>query len=169
VANTKLDSTVCVVLYSCASGLSLILSIVPLLNLAAIPLHVLALVFWYIHLHRLWSAIPESSRSTSPGKAVGFLFIPCFNLYWVFRAYVSLVSDITRVSGSRGPEGLAISLAILHILSVLAFIPWVGSMFLIADYVVWLLFVLGVTKQANEMLEQLGTVRRNADVAVAQA
>jgi hypothetical protein len=32
--------------------------------------------------YRMWAAIQNSSASISPAKAVAFLFIPVFNIYW---------------------------------------------------------------------------------------
>jgi hypothetical protein len=120
----------------------------------SLPLSIVALVFWCMHLHRLWSAIPESGRSTTPGKAVGFLFIPFFSFYWYFRSYVGLVQDASKVTGRPGPAGLAMTYAILSVVKwVVIWFPVVSTLFFIGYYVVWLLFALAATKQANAVLE----------------
>jgi hypothetical protein len=41
-----------------------------------------ALVFHY----KAWRAIPAGATDVTPAKAVWFLFIPLFNLYWLFRS-----------------------------------------------------------------------------------
>lgn len=54
-------------------------------GIAAIPelyVGIVMLVLWY----KAWSVIQDGQTKISPGKAIGFLFIPFFNLYWVFRA-----------------------------------------------------------------------------------
>jgi hypothetical protein len=45
-----------------------------------------AFVVWAVLIHKMWKAIPQSAARTTPGKAVGYLFIPVFNLYWWFQA-----------------------------------------------------------------------------------
>jgi hypothetical protein len=44
-------------------------------------------ILQFVLLYRLWKAIQNENSRTTPGKAVGYLFIPIFNFYWRFRAY----------------------------------------------------------------------------------
>ncbi len=45
-------------------------------------------VLGIIYLYRAWSAIQGHPQvESTPGKAVGFMFIPFFSLYWIFIAY----------------------------------------------------------------------------------
>ncbi len=37
--------------------------------------------------YRMWAQIQSGHPRTTPACAVGFLFIPLFNLYWIFVAY----------------------------------------------------------------------------------
>ncbi|MFC5050901.1 DUF4339 domain-containing protein [Rubritalea spongiae] len=46
-----------------------------------------------IYLHRGWKILQPAKASTTPGMAVGFLFIPLFNLYWTFIAYWKWAQD----------------------------------------------------------------------------
>lgn len=39
---------------------------------------------------RFWKVIQDGYSRSSPGEAVGFLFIPTFRFYWLFRAFVGL-------------------------------------------------------------------------------
>jgi hypothetical protein len=41
----------------------------------------------FVLLHHCWTAIQNENSTLTPGKAVGLLFIPVFNFYWVYRAY----------------------------------------------------------------------------------
>jgi hypothetical protein len=54
--------------------------------LAAMVLMVLAIIYYCIFMYKIWSAINDGTTSPTPGKAVGFLFIPYFNLGWIFIA-----------------------------------------------------------------------------------
>jgi hypothetical protein len=38
-------------------------------------------------LYKVWDVIQDGVTTVTPGKAVGFLFIPFFNIYWLFRAW----------------------------------------------------------------------------------
>ena len=44
-------------------------------------------------LYKAWKVIPAAHARTTPGRAVGFLFIPCFNLYWIFQAFYGWAQD----------------------------------------------------------------------------
>jgi hypothetical protein len=63
--------------------------------LAALLL-ITALVLFCVLLYKAWNQIQDGHARTSAGKAVGFLFIPFFNLYWVFVAVYGLAWDLHR-------------------------------------------------------------------------
>ena len=65
-------------------------------------LGIVCTVLVYIYLYRAWQCVaPEFARST-PGKAVGFLFIPFFNFYWMFQAFLGLAKDYNRTAEAAG-------------------------------------------------------------------
>jgi hypothetical protein len=43
--------------------------------------------------YKMWAAIKDSQPSISPGKAVGFLFIPVFNIYWALLMLPGFTED----------------------------------------------------------------------------
>ncbi len=43
-------------------------------------------VYGCICLYRAWYALQDGHARTTPGKAVGFMFIPFYNFYWMFVA-----------------------------------------------------------------------------------
>lgn len=87
---------------------------------------IVALCALFLHqsrlLYRLWNLLPEPYRRTSPDKAVGFTFIPYFNLYWVFIAYVGLTDDLNRYCQKHAIEikpvghGLAIVYCVVTVI-----------------------------------------------------
>ena len=50
-------------------------------------------VLQYILIYRLWQMIQDGFARTTPGKAVGFMFIPLFSFYWLFVVYFGLARD----------------------------------------------------------------------------
>jgi hypothetical protein len=47
-------------------------------------------------LARCWGTIQDGVTGISTGKAIGFLFIPFFNFYWVFQAFHGLSREMNR-------------------------------------------------------------------------
>jgi hypothetical protein len=52
-----------------------------------------ALVIHYILLYRFWTLIQDGKARTTPGLAVGLCFVPFFNIYWIYVAWVGLAKD----------------------------------------------------------------------------
>jgi len=55
-------------------------------------------VYWFVcvyRYHKILAAIPGYVHPISPGKAVGYHFIPFFNFFWVF-AWPSAISDFVN-------------------------------------------------------------------------
>ncbi len=50
----------------------------------------------YVFIYRQWKAIDDGQARTTPGKAVGFLFIPFFNIYWIFNIFFGWVTDYNK-------------------------------------------------------------------------
>lgn len=46
-----------------------------------------------VFLYKMWSAIDDQMARTTPGKAIGLLFVPLFNLYWVFEVLPGYATD----------------------------------------------------------------------------
>ncbi|MHA1336270.1 MAG: hypothetical protein ACTSPW_11070 [Promethearchaeota archaeon] len=49
----------------------------------------LTLNLWY----KAWKNIQDGFARTTPVKAIGYLFIPFFNLYWVFKVFLGFAED----------------------------------------------------------------------------
>jgi hypothetical protein len=66
-------------------------------------LNTLSFIPFYIYLYRAWFCLqPGGLARTTPGKAIGFLFIPFYNLYWMFQAINGLASDWNRTVSTYG-------------------------------------------------------------------
>lgn len=60
--------------------------------LAMIPILYTAIVM-FVLLYKAWASIQDQYTRITPGKAIGFLFIPLFNYYWAFQAYWGLAKE----------------------------------------------------------------------------
>jgi uncharacterized protein DUF4339 len=102
-----------------------------------IPALIAAIVLGAILHHRFWANIQDGHARMTPGIAVGLLFVPLFNLYWVFPSIYGLARDMGdyirrhRVPVAAPNETLALWVAILAVtvwipfLDVLTIIPFV--------------------------------------------
>lgn len=71
-------------------------------NAALIPLWLLltANIYWLFWLHKTYKEVrahTPTATDITPGKAVGFLFIPLFNLYWFLRVVIDMPRAIRRM------------------------------------------------------------------------
>jgi hypothetical protein len=60
-----------------------------------------AIILFLIWLYRAWRVVPPEYEGVSPGMAVGLLFVPIFNLYWMFRVIPGLSAALRRVLQDR--------------------------------------------------------------------
>lgn len=63
-------------------------------------------------LYQFWSRIPPSIARTTPGKAIGLLFVPLYNIYWLFVAIRGLAQDMnTTLARTNSPRRISVGLA----------------------------------------------------------
>jgi hypothetical protein len=78
-----------------------------------------------ILLFKAWKAIEDGHQRTTAGKAVGFLFIPLFNLYWIFQAYWGFAKDYNlylaryQLNTGKLSEGLFLARAIVQVAGII--------------------------------------------------
>jgi hypothetical protein len=113
------------------------------------PLLIAAVVFDCILLYRNWLLLQGHGARTTPGKAVGFCFIPVFFFYWWFVAYAGLARDNNSYMNSAGIDGprisygLGVANAIMGILSLaIGWVPVVSLLVDIPSIIVGFLFVI---------------------------
>ncbi|MBA3687092.1 MAG: twin-arginine translocase TatA/TatE family subunit, partial [Planctomycetes bacterium] len=105
---------------------------------------VAAAVFQLILIYRAWEIIQDGRARTSPGRAVGFLFIPLFNFYWFFVAKFGLAKDLNAyverhgIVARQASPALGLTCAILMVCSV---IPLVMLFAIVPAFVVLAVFL----------------------------
>ncbi len=128
----------------------------PIITLTAAGLLLLlfAVVVLMVFIYRMWASIQDGYARMTPGQAVGFLFIPLFNLYWIFQVFSGFAQDFNRLLYRRGhnttplPEGLFVAYPILIICSM---IPFIGQLASIAAFVLLLLIVAKICDGVNAL------------------
>ncbi|MCH2160706.1 MAG: hypothetical protein MK085_02415 [Phycisphaerales bacterium] len=114
-------------------------------------------IFFYVMLYRAWAAIQHFQVRTSPGKAVGFCFIPFFNFYWNFVAIYGLVQDFNRVAQEEGrrdlriAEGIGIVPPILICVNAL---PYIGCLSALGLIVMWPVYIWMISDRVDRFVRR---------------
>ncbi len=104
-----------------------------------IPALIAAIVLKCMLMYKSWNQIQDGYQRTSPGKAVGFMFIPFFGLYWQFEAIWGLSKDLNAYMRRYGiqcqpvNEQLALTYCILVCCCI---IPYLGILIAIGALVI---------------------------------
>jgi hypothetical protein len=108
---------------------------------------IVSLVFIY----KIWGDIADQYARTTPVKAIGFLFIPFFQLYWVFQVIWGFAKDCNAymdrhsMNAPKLPEGMFL---VCVILQVAAIIPYLGILFALVSLV---LFAIVISKTCDTL------------------
>ncbi len=114
-------------------------------------------------IHTAWSDVPLETREelhVTPGKAVGFLFIPFVNIYWIFamprRLCVALDRAlIVRGGAASAPVVVALLAPALHLVHGIASKTTEGLPVLMSFTVtgaLWFVFMLRCDRARAELL-----------------
>jgi hypothetical protein len=120
-----------------------------ILVLVLIGVVIAVMQFWY----KAWWHIQDGHARTSPGQAVGFAFIPLFNLYWIFQMIWGLSVDFNKYLSRHGlplkplPEGMFLAIPILALGS---WIPFLGTLASLAAGVLSILVIIKVCDTVND-------------------
>lgn len=68
---------------------------------------VIGAILGYMILHRAWKCLSYAGATVTPGSAVGFMFIPFFNLYWIFRAFAGFAKEWNLITSAYEDTRLA--------------------------------------------------------------
>lgn len=113
-----------------------------------------ATVVMCIMVYKMWKAIQDGHARTTPGKAVGLMFVPFFNFYWVFQAYWGFSQDYNSyierhsMATNRLPERLFLAYAILSVASLAPFTWMLAS---IPCLVIFIILVVKICDAVNAL------------------
>ena len=119
---------------------------------------VIPMILSYVFLYRAWHILQPGGARTSPGKAVGFMFIPFFSLYWIFVCYHGWAQDWNRIRNSHSnltsmptvSEGLFMAGPICMLASI---VPFIGFLSALAGGIIILIMLFNICKVVNAMAD----------------
>lgn len=121
-----------------------------------IPAAIVSLVMICKLLYRSWNQIQDGQARTTPDIAVGFLFIPYFNLYWIFVAAWGLSKDLAcyleerEITGDRVNTNIVLAACITTCATML---PIINIVVLLAYVPLWLLAINEINKASIAIAE----------------
>lgn len=116
-----------------------------------------SLVIYFVILHKCWQVVQDGYARTSPGQAVGFMFLPFFNFYWQFVALQGLAKEMNaymarhNIYAERAPESLATTNCIFNLLNL---IPYVDFVTIIPSFIMNLVLIAQLKRTACSILAQ---------------
>jgi len=111
-------------------------------------------VSFCVLLYKAWAAIQDGKAHTTPGAAVGFCFVPFFNIYWGFRALWGFAKDYNQFIARHGVHAPELSpglFATYCILVWLAWIPFLGVLVCLANVVILSVIVSRTCDAVNRL------------------
>jgi hypothetical protein len=90
-------------------------------------------VLFCIIIYRCWALIQDGYARTTPGKAIGFCFIPFYNFYWIFQAFPGLATDTNAFMRRRGlpiaplSESLPTTYCVMSLLDMIPYVNYVTA------------------------------------------
>ena len=127
--------------------------------LFATALLVLGAIVVMVLIHKMWASIQDGHARTTPGRAVGFLFIPFFSLYWIFPAFWGFAKDynaFTLRHGLKDAPTLSPGLFLAYSLLLLAgVVPLVGVLSVPVAFVVGIVMISRICDAVNAVPEQV--------------
>jgi hypothetical protein len=109
-----------------------------------------AQILFIVRFYQAWRhAIAQSNihgltpSIQTPGKAIGYCFIPFFNLYWMFKAFGTLPKDLNAIAAAEGSR-TRMSVTLGFVLPALALINFLITGLVTIGYVSWLVTIFMV-------------------------
>jgi len=134
------------------------LSVAGLIFLSIAPFIFTQFVLTLVVIYKMWSSIQGGRATrTTPGKAVGFLFIPFFNLYWLFQVWGGFPTDYNSYLDDYSLPLPKLSSGLYIAYPIIMLIPFLGI--LLAP----LVLIIVIAKTANAV-NRLADARQNQQV-----
>jgi len=124
-----------------------------------------ATIYNFAVLAKMWSAIQDGANTITTGKAIGFLFIPVFNLFWIFKAWGSYPYEYNEFAARNQLE---VPMLTSRAFTAFPLLLLLSSIFLIPSVFVPVTFVVLIARVSDAvnnlvLARSLAADRPNAD------
>jgi hypothetical protein len=125
-----------------------------LLLLILILFSVYGAIVFLAFIYRMWSSIQDGCARATPGEAVGKLFIPVYNLFWIFQIFPGFATDYNdfvnrhRLNLPYLSSGLMTAYCSLVILSL---IPVIGILISLVNFFVGIAMMSKICEAVNAL------------------
>jgi hypothetical protein len=141
-------------------------------GISTIVLAIAAAAVMLVLFYRMWAAIQDGQARTTPGKAIGLLFVPLFNIFWAFQVLPGFATDYNRYAARhslRVPR-MSRALFLLYLAVVVCqWIPGIQPAMFVATLLVMLLMARGVCNAVGALEDARAGVAPAAAAGVAEA
>jgi hypothetical protein len=124
-------------------------------------------IYALVVVYRCWSAIQDGTTDVTPGAAIARLFLPLYNVYWIFVTYKRLATETQtylreKTSGIASPisGGLSVTYCILTLLS---FIPGLGVLAALVNMIVVSVLIFQWTAFLRLVSQPISSPSREGD------
>jgi hypothetical protein len=129
-----------------------------LASLAAFQFLVVYIVYQFLLLAKMWGAIQDGHARATPGKAIGFLFIPFFNIYWIFVAWGGFPSDYNKLVARHRLPIAPLSPTLYYLFPVFVLL---SSLSMGLTFFINLFILLAITIKTANALNVLALVKQS--------
>ena len=119
---------------------------------------------FFILMYRAWAIIQDGRLRPSPGRAVGFLFIPFFNLYWTWVAIWGLACALNRfvrrydLEAPPASQALGFTISLYSNMTYIPF-PFAGLVPLGLNLILFPIFMRSIARTAAAICEDANRER----------
>lgn len=85
-----------------------------------------AIVLHFMLIYKMWAAINDGQSWTTPGKAIGFLFIPFVGFFYAIWNFIKYPEEYNNYVARHGLNIAPLSSGIFYIYGIISVIPFVG-------------------------------------------
>ncbi|MCM3872851.1 MAG: hypothetical protein ND895_19395 [Pyrinomonadaceae bacterium] len=118
-------------------------------------------IYTFVVLWKMWGSIQDGHARTTPGKAIGFLFIPFFSVYWIFQVWGGFPRDYNNYVDRRGLAVPHLSSGVFTaypVLMLLTAIPFLGILIALINMFLFVAIISKTCDAVNALAE--GTPER---------
>lgn len=140
------------------------LSVGLLIFLAIAPFILVHIILTFLTIYKMWSSIQDGAARTTPGRAIGFLLVPFYNLYWIFQVWGGFPTDYNAYIQRHSlqvptlSQGIYITYPIVIVLSV---IPVLGFLAILIAPVIFAIVIVKTSNAVNALAEARQRIKRS--------